>query len=399
MFNLNIKSQVDTTPWEIPLSKRISYLKGIIASDQKVAIHIYEFPDNSTFRYRAYNIYQHLIQSSKWKSIYFFQSELSYLLPFLEGVALAVICRVRWSLSIDNFIARCNVLNIPIVFDVDDLVFDLEYLPLLTNTLNVPLDSDPHVHYDFWFACTSRIGYTASKSDYFTSTNRFLCNMLEEKYQKPAYIIPNTLNTEQISISKLCVEQKDTLPNKSPFIVGYFSGTPSHINDFKIAHKALVRFLEDFSDTMLQVVGYMDFPSSFIPFIEEDRVKFVDFVDFVELQRLVASVDVNIVPLVNNTFTNCKSELKFFESAIVDTITLATPIYSYAHSIQDGVTGYLCEENEWYSKLKNVYLNYEEQKSIVSNARKYALSHYYGSHIVTTIENCYQNIYDVHHTL
>ncbi len=59
----------------------------------------------------------------------------------------------------------------------------------------------------------------------------------------------------------------------------------------------------------------MEFPEEMQPFIEEGRITFAPFVDFVELQRLIAEVDVNIFPLVQNTFTNCKSQLKFFEAA------------------------------------------------------------------------------------
>ena len=55
------------------------------------------------------------------------------------------------------------------------------------------------------------------------------------------------------------------------------------------------------------------------------RVVREPFVDFIELQRKIAEVDVNLVPLVNNEFSNCKSELKFYEASIVGTVTCAAP--------------------------------------------------------------------------
>jgi hypothetical protein len=39
--------------------------------------------------------------------------------------------------------------------------------------------------------------------------------------------------------------------------------------------------------------------------------------------RLIARTEVNIAPLLDNVLTNCKSELKYFEAAVADTITIA----------------------------------------------------------------------------
>ena len=35
----------------------------------------------------------------------------------------------------------------------------------------------------------------------------------------------------------------------------------------------------------------------------------------------------------NNKFTNCKSELKFFEAAIAETVTVASPTFNYKNAI------------------------------------------------------------------
>ena len=58
-------------------------------------------------------------------------------------------------------------------------------------------------------------------------------------------------------------------------------------------------------------------------------------------QRLIAEVEINISPLKENQFTNCKSELKFFEAAACGTLTLASPTYAFKKSIVHGVTGFL----------------------------------------------------------
>ena len=79
------------------------------------------------------------------------------------------------------------------------------------------------------------------------------------------------------------------------------------------------------------------------------------FQTFTDLQVEQAKVDLNIVPLVNNQFSNCKSELKYFETAIVGTITCATPTYTYRQAITHGDNGYLCEAGEWLPVFEKIY--------------------------------------------
>ncbi|MGA9407758.1 MAG: hypothetical protein WBW71_11565, partial [Bacteroidota bacterium] len=38
------------------------------------------------------------------------------------------------------------------------------------------------------------------------------------------------------------------------------------------------------------------------------RIHYFQFSDFINLQRLIGSVDFNLVPLQHNAFTQCKSE-------------------------------------------------------------------------------------------
>jgi len=82
------------------------------------------------------------------------------------------------------------------------------------------------------------------------------------------------------------------------------------------------------------------------------RVEFVPFQDFINLQAVIGATEVNIVPLQDNPFTNCKSELKYFEAAVVGTVTIASPIYSFASAIDDGANGYLANSYEWFNKLR-----------------------------------------------
>ena len=66
-----------------------------------------------------------------------------------------------------------------------------------------------------------------------------------------------------------------------------------------------------------------------------------------------------------NLFTNCKSELKYFEAAIAGTITVATPTEPFARAIVDGENGFLATAWQWGDKLRAAC-------AVVDNPGRYA---------------------------
>lgn len=392
MYDINLGRTWNTEPWMIPLEERCRLLRKAIDGGYLINMLIYEFPDTSTFRYRGYNIYQIMQESASWRVVYFFRHELTAIESFICHVQLVTISRVKWNHSLQLFIDKVKNSGVPVAFDVDDRIYDLNYLPLVTNTLAVDFQAEPEIAYDFWFAQISRIEMTARQADYYIGTNNFLCDTFRQRFGKTGYVIPNFLNKEQIEVSRMCAEKKAQQSGQKPFVIGYFSGTPSHINDFKTIYKELMNLLEEFPDIKLRVVGFMEFPADMKPFIDEGQVEFIPLVDFIKLQELTACVDVNIVPLVVNAFTNCKSELKFFEAAIVDTVTCAAKNYTYVNAISQGENGFLCGYTEWYTTIRDIYLGKYDIPKIVESAHRYAMEHYYGDTVIKQIENVYNTI-------
>ena len=133
----------------------------------------------------------------------------------------------------------------------------------------------------------------------------------------------------------------------------------------------------------------MDFSNAAKNLIEAKRIIFKSPVDFLKLQEKMADVDVNLAPLLENDFTNCKSELKFFESAIVETPTLATPTFAFKNSIKHGETGFLCRAGEWLPTLEKLYSDPSLRKKIALAAKDYCLKTYYGQSFLTQVEGAY----------
>lgn len=374
-------------PWIISVIDRVKIVFEELNRGKNINILLYEHPDTSTFRYRCYNVFQWTQYSDNWRAVYFFQDELEIVKSFLHRIKILTIVRFRWIIELDNIIKQAEALNIPVVYDTDDYIFDLDILPLLTNTIDIRLDQPGE--YDHWFSYIARNGFVAKRANIFSCTNDYLGHMLEEKLHHPYYLIRNTLNQEQLDVSRMCIQQKNHSKRKSSFSIGYFSGSPSHNNDFAMIAEEIAYFLEQNRNVTFVIVGFMNLPNSFKAAINRRQVIVFPLVNFLELQTLIASVDINVVPLIENLFTNCKSELKFFEAGIVRTLTIASPIHSYRMIIKDGQNGYLCNSGQWYEKLSCIYKNWEQQVDVINNAYKDSIKYYSGEKIVNEFDKSF----------
>ena len=152
--------------------------------------------------------------------------------------------------------------------------------------------------------------------------------------------------------------------------------------------------MNKYEDIYLRIVGFMEFSEELQKLKDDGRIIFSDLVSFEELQYEIGKVDLNIVPLQKYKFNECKSELKYFEAGIVNTLTLATDISSYKNCIEDGVDGFLSDEYSWFEKMEYIYLNYQNLHDIVDNARKKCLREYGSNEQESRLEKMYDDIFD-----
>lgn len=354
MFLFDMENVSFSVPWKHPLQSRLSTL---LSRRIKIA-YLYEAPAKNTFRYRVYNMVQALnTHCEDISASYFSSDEWSELDKILEDLDALVISRARYTGELNQLVTRARGLGKTVFYDVDDLIFDPDYTHLIVHSLDLPRTDQT---WDYWFAFISRIRAAMKLCDRAITTNQFLAENITEYFDKPAHVIPNFMNDEQLSISRDIFEKKSESGwlRDGTITLGYFSGTQTHNKDFEIASTALAELLRTDKRLRLQIGGHLQIRGPIANF--SDRIDFMPFTDFVNLQASVGRVDVNIVPLQQNIFSNCKSELKYFEAAAVGTITVATPTYTYANAIADGENGFLAESYAWCEKLQQALASFSQ---------------------------------------
>lgn len=340
-------------------------------------VYIVEDAKSAQFGYRVANVIKALGKNNKWKAEYCLKDNISEI--NFSTIDILVILRQTSKDNVAlNLIKQAHKHKIKVLFDLDDLVFDYNDLFLVSNTV-----CEKSLLY--WLGYFWGIRRIAKKVDGFLCTNDFLGEKLKRSFGKPYKVIKNSLNQDQIRVSEKYIKNKI----HDGFKIGYFSGSSTHAKDFRLIEPEIIKFLENNSDARLRIVGYMKFSKEMQKMIGVKKVEVLKPVDHSKLQELIAEVDVNIAPLVINDFTNCKSELKFFEAAAVETTTIASPTYTFRHVITDGKNGFLAQPGEWYDKLEYLYKHTENNRKIAKEAKKYALEHYYGKEFLEEVEEAY----------
>ena len=333
---------------------------------------------SAQYRYRVNNVIETIREYTNWGAGAIFAGEATE--RMLTGIDLVVILRqsVKGN-TVPDFIKAAHRKGIKVVFDIDDLIFDYRDLTKIlkgVHSIAVP----------YWMGIIWKSRKIATRVDGFITTNNYLAKKLNRSFGRPARVIPNSLNDAQIMVSEECMNNKE----HEGFVIGYFSGSPTHVRDLRLIEPEVFKFLDQHKDAKLKIVGFMEPSFEMKKRIKNGQVEILKFMNYLGQMEMMSKVDVNIAPLVISEFTNCKSELKFFEAAAVETTTIASPIYTFKKAISDGKTGFLAKPGEWYDKLEYLYNNPKENQKIAKAARKYALENYHGKKFAKEVEEAYK---------
>ncbi len=334
--------------WGQSLADRI----GQLFRKQRRVAWIYRSPDTSTFRYRVANMVAALNsdEDSDVSASWFGDAELDGLHHLVGHLDAVVVVRYPYGPALSRFMARADAAGVPLIFDVDDLVFDPGMVPVVMEAIGE--DVERFARWQTWYALTGQLQATASRCRAALTTVPPLQERLATYFPDGVVeVVPNFLDRRQDSYSRelLGAKQDGSAARTGPITIGYFSGSPTHAHDFTVAAPALGRLLRSDPDVRLRVVGSSDVVGDLTEL--SSRIDVVPFMDYLSLQRSIAEVEVNIAPLQHHAFTVCKSELKYFEAAAVGTWTVASSTPAFAAAIDDGRTGRAVRAHEWDDAL------------------------------------------------
>lgn len=197
------------------------------------------------------------------------------------------------------------------------------------------------------------------------------------KEDKDTYVLPNCVDTDDFQFEPVSKDQ-----NK--IIIGW-QGSTTHHEDLRVAMDGMKKCLEKYPNVYFQFLGGMteemvkdlfkDVPEEYL-----DRVSIHGGVPAWDgFPHLLSEQqwDIAIAPLQNKLFNHAKSHIKWMEYAMYAIPCVASTVYPYympvqgTNTIEDGTTGLLAGDDEWFEKLSFLIENKNERIKIGQNAKDY----------------------------
>ncbi|QQR78056.1 MAG: glycosyltransferase family 4 protein [Candidatus Moraniibacteriota bacterium] len=290
-----------------------------------------------------------------------------FLPTYTDKFQVFVFHRVLEVPAIQKFITGLKEGNKTIIFETDDLVFDPKYLfhmkyfqdlnllekELYKNGVGGGLFNDPYVAVA-------------------TTTTSFLAEKLREK--KHVIIVPNRLSQHDVAVAEKLVHTGR--PGDGLIRLAYFSGSPTHSEDFATIVPVLTSLLSTHPQTRLMIVGMLELGEEFESV--KSQIERLPFASRSQHFANIARADINLAPLViGDPYPESKSELKFFEAGIVGVPTVAAATQTFREAITDGTDGFVAATTEeWTEKLNRLITDSELRVRLGQAARETALEKY-----------------------
>ncbi len=292
----------------------------------------------------------------------------------ISRAKLVVIWRAAFRQDIADVIHAARAAGAAIFFDVDDLMVRPEFAtPEIIDAIRYGKKDAASIAKLY-----TDMRRTMTAVDFCSaSTHELAWHMRRIGKRRPTFVLPNGFSEETYLISRVAARAKtaDGLVR-----IGYASGGSTHQADFRLCAEAVAETLRAHRNARLVLFRkgkIVTLDVSEFPALQglEDQIEWREFVPHHDLPKEVARFDINLAPLeFGNPFVEAKSELKFFEAAICDVPTVASPTGPFKRCIEHGVSGFLAYTmDDWRSSLLALAGNAGQRSDIAREAHRKSL--------------------------
>ena len=291
----------------------------------------------------------------------------------LQTHNLAIFYRVPGYPEQIETILQAKSLGVKTYWEVDDLIFDSAHYFKQCNVYSLPARTRKAVlngvplYRKAMLACGDCIASTQTLAQHMVKAGA-----------NSAVVIENCLDVQTLSIAA----EIASMPVRPDLLVRivYGSGTSTHDSDFAVAAPAILAMLQRYEHVVFTVIGHLNLPDAFNAWSE--RVERISLRDYPTYMRRLATCQISIAPLIDSTFNDSKSNIKFLEAAILGLPTVCSPAAAFKGVVQHGVNGFLAVTiEEWCAALQALIESAPLRRSIGQNAQQYVQQHYMPEHI------------------
>lgn len=270
---------------------------------------------------------------------------------------IVVLWRAPWSPDVARIVDAVRQRGACLIFDIDDLMIE----PRVVNTKYIDGIRSQRYNEDVIRGHFDCVRQAMRAADLCTATTHELAAHFRV-HQMPAFVMPNGFNANTLRVSRMAARARRIARQDGLFRIGYAGGSKTHQRDFaecvpavatilrRHTHARLVIFHDRHGTRILDLDEYPELAEL------ESQIEWRVMVPLADLPMEMTRFDVSLAPLeVGNFFCEAKSELKYFEAALVDVPTIASPTDPYRRAIRHGVTGFLAGNTaQWIESLAHL---------------------------------------------
>jgi glycosyltransferase involved in cell wall biosynthesis/SAM-dependent methyltransferase/uncharacterized protein YbaR (Trm112 family) len=335
-------------------------------------------PDSPGNYYRVL-AYVEAARANGWRADWMRSDQLADRMSEISEFDFLAIWRVPWNSTVNEAVTVMRSLGRTILFDCDDLMIEprLATVQFIDGIRSQFLtEQGVHDHY-------ARMQESMMAADLcLTTTDPLAFHMRWNG--KTTFVNPNGFSQFTHDLSRRSA--RDWASRRDGLVrIGYAGGSRTHQKDLGLAMGAICRILREHAECRLVLFRTPDGNTPLID-VEEypdldglhEQIEWRPLQPLMNLPIEMARFDINLAPLeVGNPFCEAKSQLKFFEAALVNCTTVASPTGPFRDCISHGETGFLAASgDDWYFCFKQLVTDAELRERIGRNAYLSALANF-----------------------
>jgi glycosyltransferase involved in cell wall biosynthesis len=294
---------------------------------------------------------------------------------FLSAAAtadVAIFYRIAASAVTLQCAAYCKLINLPAIYEIDDLVFDTRHFPDTHESYAGAISAEKH----FELRCgVALVRSFIAICDYGIASTDALRSELAKLVKTGKVIVHRNLLSQELAATASLGPKVFT---GSSVTIFYGSGTLAHGRDFHdLVEPALFRLMTENLEVRFMACGHVDVTALETAF--PSRVALVDFLpDRDTYLKLLSGADINIAVLQANRFNDCKSEIKWLEAAAFGIPSVVSDVAVYRENLRPDEDLLLAAADPaaWYKALRALVVGPALRAEIGARARARALELY-----------------------
>ncbi len=309
-------------------------------------------------------------------------------LRFIDAV---IFYRVAATPAVVSAIEAARTAGIVTFYEIDDLVFDPAHYPDGLPSYGGLVSPE---EYGDLVTGTELFRAAMSLCDYALASTPSLAAMMQPHVRTgKAFVHRNGLGGVHL---RHCSRPRALLPKTwgrrdGPIRIFYGTGTKAGNEDFaRHAAPALDRLLQAHGDRVeFVVMGHLSLPDCLARHFA--RIRRLEPVwDMASYWAVLSGMDINIAALSDSVLSDCKSEIKWLEAAMLSIPSVLSPTATYREVVEDGVTGLLAASADtWFGALDRLVRDEVYREALGRAARDHVVAAYGPAGLVSNLRRIF----------